>query len=236
MTSIEIRRVAWLPLAIGASAAVMAVAFCMRTFEGQWAAGFVAVPMTVLTIACTWAIWDGHAALLVADGHGIRLRDGAAWRGLPWSAIAGIQIHPSQTLLTDGTLVVTPVEGEPVEVPIGLVTGYTPAKQIAIAGRLAALAHGRATVARQTDPTPARPSKFAVPAQRFTAIAGGVASGVSRSLRSIPVQRPAAASASAITAVDGSLALNPDLLPEHTVELPELDELKRPHFGDDLPE
>lgn len=248
---VEIRRVVWLPTAVGAGAALMAVLFLMRVFQGQWQSVLVAVPMTALTIVCVFSIWDGRLPLLVADAHGIRLRDGETWRGLPWSVVHRVEVRASHSLVADGAIVVSAIGLEEARVPLGLVTGIAPAHQAALAGRLAALAAGRAPIARPSDPEtqsgrqpaqqPARsrgvPSLRPVPTQRIVARVRTAAG----QLVSVPGQRgpavgPAAgfASAAGATPVVGALALAPQ--PEPTAALPEVEQLRRPEFGGELDE
>lgn len=53
-----------------------------------------------------------QAPLLVADQHGIRLRVGMAWRGLPWSSIRQVVVERPDSALRDGRLVVVPRDPE----------------------------------------------------------------------------------------------------------------------------
>lgn len=268
--NLEIRRTAWVPLAIGFGAAAMAVAFLMRVLDGQWQSIFVAVPMSALAVACAWSLWDGHVPVLIADDHGIRVREGSGWRGLPWGEVAGVQVHASRTIATDGSLVIVPAAGGQITIGVGLVTGHTPAGQGRLAGRLVALARGRAVVARQADPVaPAARRGFTTP-KLVAEVAAGVAAGVTRAVRALPLGRAGSQTSAAIAAesvVGGTaggaiddapvstpgaatddLQLELDLEPhalvapegtsaggaEHTSELPELDDLRRPPFGDGL--
>jgi hypothetical protein len=105
--AVEVRRNGGLAAAVGAVASGIAIAYLARAVQtGATADWALAVGMGLL--GCLWlaSFLDARTPLLVADVHGVRLRLGRTWRGLPWSAVHHVEHRPRRGLLRDGRLVV----------------------------------------------------------------------------------------------------------------------------------
>ena len=50
----------------------------------------------------------GRAPLLVADDHGVRVRRGETWRGLPWQDIEHVEVQSASSWWREGRIVVHP--------------------------------------------------------------------------------------------------------------------------------
>ena len=79
---------------------------------------FCAVPPAALGLAALPGVADRETPLLVADDHGVRLRDRTDWVGLLWSEIGHLSVEPGGLLgesvieiarSGDGRVFVTPV-------------------------------------------------------------------------------------------------------------------------------
>jgi hypothetical protein len=55
---------------------------------------------------------DARTPLLVADDHGVRIRLGRSWRGVPWSDVDEVEHQPRRGLLRDGRLVLWAADEE----------------------------------------------------------------------------------------------------------------------------
>ncbi len=110
--AVEVHRNGGLAAAVGAVAAVVAIAWLARAVQsgsfGNWATFAVTA-----TIAGVWlrAFVDARTPLLVADRHGVRLRLGQAWHGLPWHDLERVEHHPRGGIVRDGRLVLVPFDG-----------------------------------------------------------------------------------------------------------------------------
>lgn len=105
--AVEVRRNGGLAAVVGALASGIAIAYLARAVQtGGWVDWALAAGMGLL--ACVWlaSFLDARTPLLVADVHGVRLRLGRTWRGLPWSAVHHVEHLPRRGLLRDGRLVV----------------------------------------------------------------------------------------------------------------------------------
>ncbi|HEX8780181.1 MAG TPA: helix-turn-helix domain-containing protein [Nocardioides sp.] len=144
--AVEVRRNAGLAAAVGALASAVAIAYLARAVQTGALLDWVLVgTMGLLGIYWLAAFLDARTPLLVADGHGVRMRLGRTWRGLPWTAIQRVEHTPRRGLLRDGRLAVvarnpekvlseldasgarrakaaTRLYGEPFAVPLGLST------------------------------------------------------------------------------------------------------------------
>ena len=186
--SVVVRRNAGLAAAVGAAASAVAIAYLWRAVQGgsplDWALCAVIALLAGFHLS---GLLDARTPLVVADELGVRIRLGAQWRGLPWDAVAAVEVQPRRGLLRDGRLVFRPhsleraldgletqgrrsarlnqkMYGAPLAVPLGLTT-RTSGTHEGLADDLAALAHGRATV-ELLMPTPA---EEAAPAQPLDA-------------------------------------------------------------------
>ena len=186
--SVVVRRNAGLAAAVGAAASAVAIAYLWRAVQGgsplDWALCAVIALLAGFHLS---GLLDARTPLVVADELGVRIRLGAQWRGLPWDAVAAVEVQPRRGLLRDGRLVFRPhsleraldgletqgrrsarlnqrMYGAPLAVPLGLTT-RTSGTHEGLADDLAALAHERATV-ELLVPTPA---EEAAPAQPLDA-------------------------------------------------------------------
>lgn len=143
---VEIRRSSLLAALLGGAASAVAIAYLGRAASGggvlDWA---LAGGMALLGALWLVALVDARTPLLVADGHGLRIRLGRSWTGLPWGALARVEHLPRRGLLGDGRLVPVPYDpdlaltgldgrarrrsrfaarwyGGPLAVPLGLAT------------------------------------------------------------------------------------------------------------------
>ncbi|WP_220794344.1 helix-turn-helix domain-containing protein [Nocardioides pelophilus] len=144
---VEVRRNVVLSAAVGVVAAVLTGAFALRAFgDGSaldWAAFAVLGMIMVLHLA---AVADGRAPLLVADGLGVRLREGAEWQGIAWDDIECMEHLPRRLPFRDGHLLVVGESGQQLIVPLTLATRVVGATTATVSDELAALADGRADV------------------------------------------------------------------------------------------
>ncbi|WP_299057225.1 helix-turn-helix domain-containing protein [uncultured Nocardioides sp.] len=106
---VEVRRNRVLAGVVGVVAAAVAIAYLGRaTTTGaplDWALTGVTA---VLAVAWLWSLLDARTPLLVADAHGVRVRLGRTWEGLPWRGLDRIEHHPRRGLGRDGRIVLVP--------------------------------------------------------------------------------------------------------------------------------
>ena len=100
----------------------------------------------MITVVHVAAVADGRAPLLVADRHGVRLREGAEWQGIAWEDIECLEHLPRRLPIHDGHLLVVGESGQQLIVPLTLATRVVGADRGALSDELAALADGRADV------------------------------------------------------------------------------------------
>ncbi len=104
--SVTVRRNARLAALVGVLASGVAIAYLARAAESGSPLDWVmAAVLGALGIGHLTAMVDARTPLLVADSHGVRIRLGRAWRGLPWGALARVEHTPRRGLLRDGRLV-----------------------------------------------------------------------------------------------------------------------------------
>ncbi len=104
--SVVVRRNAGLAAAIGGVASAVAIAYLARATEsGAVLDWLLAVGLGLLGIGYLAAFVDARSPLLVADSHGVRIRLGRSWRGLPWGALQRVEHTPRRGPLRDGRLV-----------------------------------------------------------------------------------------------------------------------------------
>jgi cytoskeleton protein RodZ len=144
---VEVRRNVGLSGAVAGFAGLLTVAFAARAFTGGTALDWLAFGVLALvTIAHAASIADGRAPLLVADDHGVRLRQGAQWRGIAWPDIDCLEHLPRRGLLRDGHLLVDGYDDQQLVVPLTLATRLVGAESGSLSDVLAELADGRADV------------------------------------------------------------------------------------------
>ncbi|MGZ5418500.1 MAG: helix-turn-helix domain-containing protein [Nocardioides sp.] len=168
-TPVVVRRNAGLAAVIGAAASGIAIAYLWRAVDTgaplDWALCLVLALIAGFYLA---GLLDARTPLVVADDLGVRIRLGNQWRGLPWDAVAAVEVRPRRSPLHDGRLVFRPhslgraldgleirgrrhaslnqkMYGAALAVPLGLTT-RTSAGSDMIAEGLAALSRGRAEV------------------------------------------------------------------------------------------
>lgn len=171
MRDIQIVRNGRLAAVVGGIAGVVALAFLVR-HDG---AVDLVLGLVLLAIAGyqLWTVWDARTPLLVADDHGVRVRLGAVWQGIPWHELDEVEHLPRRSWWRDGRLVLLPQDdtaqvdalpasgrrhalvaerlyGAPFAVPLGLTTVVAGGSRD-LSTRLADLAGERATIV-EIDP------------------------------------------------------------------------------------
>ncbi len=186
-TPVVVRRNAGLAAVIGAGASAIAIAYLWRAVETgaplDWALCLVLSLIAGFYLA---GLLDARTPLVVADDLGVRIRLGRQWRGLPWDAVAAVEVRPRRSAVHDGRLVFRPhslgraldglevrgrrhaalnqkVFGAALAVPLGLTTRTSVAND-ALADELAALSRGRADVLVVAPEPKAEPVDAAVEA------------------------------------------------------------------------
>lgn len=121
--SFQILRRWWIYLAAGVAA--LMVAAIVAAVAGLRGPGWLWVPaglLLILGLVALPGIADRQTPLLVADSHGIRLRDGNTWIGLLWREIAQIVVEP-RTGFHDPRIKVVTANGRNVYfAPVGFTT------------------------------------------------------------------------------------------------------------------
>ncbi len=144
---IEVRRNVALSASVGGFSALLTVAFAVRAFTGGTTLDWVTFGVLALvTLAHVAALVDGRAPLLVADEHGVRLRQGATWRGIAWPEIDCLEHLPRRGLVRDGHILVDGYDDQQLVVPLTLATRVVGAEPGSLSDVLAELADGRADV------------------------------------------------------------------------------------------
>jgi hypothetical protein len=178
--SVVVRRNAGLAAAIGGVASAVATAYLARAAQSGAVLDWVlAGVLGLLGIGYLAAFVDARTPLLVADPHGVRIRLGRAWRGLPWGALQRVEHTPRRGLLRDGRLLLVVrnparlieeldgsarrqsalsrrLYGEPFALPLGLTTRVA-GVQGDLTAALTALAGPQGRVVETTsEPRPGR--------------------------------------------------------------------------------
>ncbi|GAA1150175.1 helix-turn-helix domain-containing protein [Nocardioides aquiterrae] len=111
--SLEVRTDARVAGAVGAVAAIVAIAYLTRTVGGgSWLDGALALVTGAIAVAHLQSLLDGRVPLVVVDGLGVRIRKGRTWRGLPWDEIEYVEHEPRRGPFRDGRLVLVPRDPE----------------------------------------------------------------------------------------------------------------------------
>jgi hypothetical protein len=159
---VSVRRNVWLSGVVGGLAALIGLGYLLRGSGGlDTVIGIVLLLVAAVHASAVWAV---HTPALVADEHGIRLRVGTGWRGLPWGAVRQLVVEHTDNPLGESRLVVVPRDpslrnlgalgrlhvqwnrlwyGADFSVPLGMTT-LTDSTDLA--GDLFALADGRTDV------------------------------------------------------------------------------------------
>ncbi|WP_225869225.1 MULTISPECIES: helix-turn-helix domain-containing protein [unclassified Nocardioides] len=213
---VEVRRNAALSVGIGGFAGLMTVAFAARAFTGGTALDWLAFGILALVTGIHLAsLSDSRAPLLVADEHGVRVREGAIWRGIAWQDIDCLEHLPRHGLFRDGHLLVDGYDDRQLVVPLTLATRLVGASAVSLSDVLADLADDRADVVEVVSGVDEEPSRRASvpslsdlygdedgtePAPERRGIAARVAAGLSGV---VPGGRSAETDESDETEVDG---------------------------------
>ena len=122
-TDLEVRRHVPLAAGLGITASVLAIAYLVRASGTgaplDWA---LCALMTVVGGLNLAALLDARSPLLVADAHGLRVRRGRVWHGLPWTDVDRVEHLARRGLLRDGRLDVFGNDGTDWAVRLGLAT------------------------------------------------------------------------------------------------------------------
>jgi hypothetical protein len=104
-TIVSVRRNVWLSGVVAGLALLIGVAYVLR---GSGLSTFVGVVLLAVAALNALGVSAARTPVLVADQHGIRLRVGLTWRGLPWGAIRQVVVEHADHPLREGRLVVVP--------------------------------------------------------------------------------------------------------------------------------
>lgn len=186
---LEVRRNGLVAGLVGVISAGVAIAYLARATQSGAALDWVlALCLGLLAAAWLRALIDARTPLLVADGHGIRIRLGRSWHGLVWSEVGHVDHFARRGLLRDGRVVVVPADeagfaealdaggrrefamsrrlhGAPLAVPLGMNTTVT-GPEADVLRSLELLAAGRSPIVdvRETPPEPVpEPEAHAAP-------------------------------------------------------------------------
>ena len=144
---LEVRRNGVLSAVVAGLSAMVATAYFARAAgTGNVVDWAVCAVLAALTVAHALAFLDARSPLLVADDHGVRIRIGRIWRGIPWSGLEAVEVMPRRGVLRDGRVVLIPRgDEEQLGVRLGLATKVLGADD-GLTETLAALADGAAEV------------------------------------------------------------------------------------------
>jgi hypothetical protein len=161
---VAVRRNVWLSGVVAGLATVIGLAYLVRG-SGLFDA-LAALVLLLLAALHAVVLVSARVPVLVADEHGLRMRIGLTWRGLPWGSLRQVVVEHADNPLREGRLVVVPRDadwstdyvtalgrlhlrwnqrwyGAPLSVPLGLTT-LTDSTDLG--AELAALADGRTDV------------------------------------------------------------------------------------------
>lgn len=109
--SVEIRTDARLAAAVGGVASIVSIAYLARAIgDGGWLEWALVLVTGAIAAAHLQSLVDARVPLLVVDEHGVRLRTGRTWHGLPWRDIECVEHEPRHGLLRDGRVTLVPVD------------------------------------------------------------------------------------------------------------------------------
>ena len=119
--AVEIRGRRGVHAVLALAAGTVAVAYTWRIGDGASSAWWALVAVLAVVAAVNLAAWlESRAPLLVADEHGVRVRTGRRWAGLPWQQIESVRVERPGGRVGDSVLVVVPAGERPeVRVPHG---------------------------------------------------------------------------------------------------------------------
>ena len=110
---VEVRTDARVTGAVGAVAAIVAIAYLTRVVGGgSWLDWALVAVTGAIAVAHLQALLDARVPLLVVDEQGVRIRRGRTWRGLPWDEIEHVEHEPRRGLFRDGRMVLVPRDAD----------------------------------------------------------------------------------------------------------------------------
>ena len=110
---VEVRTDARVAAAVGALASIVAIAYLARAIGGGgWLDWALVLVTGAIAAAHLQAFVDARVPLLVVDEHGVRLRKGRTWHGLPWQEIEYVEHEPRRGPFRDGRVVLVPRDGD----------------------------------------------------------------------------------------------------------------------------
>jgi len=113
LQQVEVRTDARLAAVVGGVASVVAIAYLARAIGGGgWLDWALVLVTGAIAAAYLQSLVDARVPLLVVDEHGVRLRKGRTWHGLPWRDIECIEHDPRHGLFGDGRLILVPRDAD----------------------------------------------------------------------------------------------------------------------------
>lgn len=110
---VEVRTDARLAAAVGGVAAIVAIAYLARAIGGGgWLDWAMVLVTGAIAAAHLQSLIDARVPLLVVDEHGVRMRRGGTWHGLPWRDIECVEHDPRHGVLRDGRITLVPRDGD----------------------------------------------------------------------------------------------------------------------------
>jgi hypothetical protein len=102
---VAVRRNVWLSGVVAGLATLIGIAYLLRGSGLDTVVGLVLLSVAALNAL---GVSAARTPVLVADQHGIRLRVGLTWRGLPWGSVRQVVVEHADHPLREGRLVVVP--------------------------------------------------------------------------------------------------------------------------------
>ena len=154
---LEVRRNGVLSAVVAGLSALVATAYFARAAgTGNVVDWLVCAALAGLAIAHALAFLDARSPLLVADDHGVRIRLGRIWRGIPWSGLEAVEVLARHGFWRDGRVVLLPRgDEEQLGVRLGLATKVWGA-DAGLTESLAALADSATDVREASRKPPVR--------------------------------------------------------------------------------
>ncbi len=167
---LEVRRDGALVTVVGLSAAGVAVAWLQRAVgTGAPLDWLLCAVLGVVALAHLGFALDARVPLVVADGHGVRLRRGRRWEGMAWADLDRVEHRPRTSMLRDGRLTFVTADAAP-QVRLSLSTRLIGADWHQLTDALVELADGRTEVhelvAGEVEETPVEQVVLADPVGR----------------------------------------------------------------------
>lgn len=124
MGPVEVRRNGVLSAVVAGLSALVATAYFARgASTGSLLDWALCAGLATLAVAHVLTFLDARTPLLVADDHGVRVRLGRIWRGIPWAGLEAVEVWPRHRFWRDGRLALLPRGDEdPLKVRLGLAT------------------------------------------------------------------------------------------------------------------